>query len=136
MLVRFCNHNNNPLMHNVVKWPNKLQKSCVVNNASFLKYVDDDDAHTSEWVSCRSPCLGSLILVCLYRVIVNSYIVYCKLQGGIPKLSNWVLLGVKYWCCITYCGCIKSGCPFSLRNYQSPIVNPLLTHCHSIFGAT
>ena len=83
-------------MQNVVKWPNKLQKSCVVNNASFLKYVDDDNAHTSEWVSWRNPCLGSLILLSFYRVIVNSYVVYCKLQGGIHKLSNWVLLGFKY----------------------------------------
>ena len=26
-------------MHNVVKWPNILQKSCGVNTARFLKYV-------------------------------------------------------------------------------------------------
>ena len=29
----------NPFMHNVVKWPNILQKSCGVNTARFLKYV-------------------------------------------------------------------------------------------------
>ena len=26
-------------MHNIVKWPNILQKSCGVHTASFLKYV-------------------------------------------------------------------------------------------------
>ena len=29
----------NPFMHNVVKWPNILQKSCGVNTTRFLKYV-------------------------------------------------------------------------------------------------
>ena len=29
----------NPFMHNVVKWPNILQKSCDVHTARFLKYV-------------------------------------------------------------------------------------------------
>ena len=29
----------NPFMHNVVKWPNILQKSCGVHTARFLKYV-------------------------------------------------------------------------------------------------
>ena len=28
-----------PFMHNVVKWPNILYKSCGVNTARFLKYV-------------------------------------------------------------------------------------------------
>ena len=29
----------NPFMHNVVKWPNIILKSCGVNTARFLKYV-------------------------------------------------------------------------------------------------
>ena len=29
----------NPFMHNVVKWPSILQKSCGVHTARFLKYV-------------------------------------------------------------------------------------------------
>ena len=29
----------NPSMHNVVKWPNILSKSCGVNTARVLKYV-------------------------------------------------------------------------------------------------
>ena len=29
----------NPFMHNIVKWPNILQKSCSVHTARFLKYV-------------------------------------------------------------------------------------------------
>ena len=29
----------NPFMHNVVKWPNILQKSCGAHTARFLKYV-------------------------------------------------------------------------------------------------
>ena len=29
----------NPFMHNVVKWPNILYKSCGVNTARVLKYV-------------------------------------------------------------------------------------------------
>ena len=29
----------NPVMFNVVKWPNILLKSCSVNTARFLKYV-------------------------------------------------------------------------------------------------
>ena len=29
----------NPFMHNVVKWPNILQKSCGVNTARFIKFV-------------------------------------------------------------------------------------------------
>ena len=29
----------NPFMHNVVKWPDILQKSCGVDTARFLKYV-------------------------------------------------------------------------------------------------
>ena len=29
----------NPFMHNVVKWPNILWKSCGVNTAGFLKYI-------------------------------------------------------------------------------------------------
>ena len=29
----------NPFMHNVVKWPNILLKSCGVHTAKFLKYV-------------------------------------------------------------------------------------------------
>ena len=29
----------NPFMHNVVKWPNILWKSCGVHTARFLKYV-------------------------------------------------------------------------------------------------
>ena len=36
VLIKECN----PFMHNVVKWPNVLQKSCgVKNTARFLKYV-------------------------------------------------------------------------------------------------
>ena len=31
--------NINPFMHNVVKWPNMLWKSCDVNTARFLKYI-------------------------------------------------------------------------------------------------
>ena len=41
-LIRiFCFSSNyvNPFMHNVVKWPNMLSKSCGVNSARFLKYV-------------------------------------------------------------------------------------------------
>ena len=29
----------NPFVHNVVKWPNILLKSCGVNSARFLKYI-------------------------------------------------------------------------------------------------
>ena len=75
----------------------------------------------------QSPCTG-------YQLLLTQSTVSCS--GGIPKLSNWVQLGVKYCCCITYGSCIKSGCLLSLSYCQSPIVNPLLTHCCSIFGET
>ena len=29
----------NPFIHNIVKWPNILLKSCGLNTANFLKYV-------------------------------------------------------------------------------------------------
>ena len=35
----FSRHTLNPFMHNVVKWPNILEKSCGVNTAKFSKYV-------------------------------------------------------------------------------------------------
>ena len=37
--ARKASHLINPFMHNVVKWPNILQKSCGVNTARYLKYV-------------------------------------------------------------------------------------------------
>ena len=39
LLACFYEEHLNPLMHNVVKWPNILLKSCGVNTARFLKYV-------------------------------------------------------------------------------------------------
>ena len=64
----------------------------------------DHDAHTSEWVSRCSPCVGSLVLVSLYWVQVTSYVSYasswayakdliglnivCKIMRDFTKFAN------------------------------------------------
>ena len=51
----------NPFMHNVVKWPNILLKSCFVNNPRFLKYVWPFYDIMYKRVNRTYPFLGYLI---------------------------------------------------------------------------
>ena len=69
-----------------------------------------------------------------YQFLLTQFIVSCR--EALTKFSYLVLLGIKYFCYVTYCSCKKSSCPLSLRYCQSPIVNPRLTRCHSIFSET
>ena len=85
-------------MHNVVKWPNILQKSCGVNTARFLKYVWPFFNIMHERVNLRFKCFHSKfesmnVNIQISRFETSKYLVKCfflimgSLDGeGLSKL--------------------------------------------------
>ena len=64
----------------------------------FAKKSSDDDIHTSKRLLWRGPCVGDVVLISLYWVLVSYYITHCSFRDTILTLSYSVLPGVKCCC--------------------------------------
>ena len=93
----------NPFMHNVVKWPNILKRSCVVNTARFLKSVWPFYNIMYERVKkqpgesgaqrCAIPILCTLVIFHQVVLVLSNAMVLVEVGG----LSQFIKNVKLYW---------------------------------------